>query len=147
MRKPRLMLCALSLLATLAATSETDNMFMVKRAMSYMAPRCGNVFSSGERVSLLEYCWCDTNRLVSALKQIALTNDDYYASLALKRLGELGSTLDLPFLYSCATNPVCGDCAIKSIIAIEGVTSNSMAVVAAFNSSTNTAPRKKNSGA
>ena len=53
----------------------------------------------------------------------------------------------LPFLYSCATNPVCGDCAIKSIIAIEGVTSNSMAVVAAFNSSTNTAPRKKNSGA
>ena len=32
----------------------------------------------------------------------------------------------LPFLYSCATNPVCGDCAIKSIIAIEGVTSKTL---------------------
>ena len=137
MRKPRLMLCALSLLATLAATSETDNMFMVKRAMSYMAPRCGNVFSSGERASLLEYCWCDTNRLVSALKQIALTNDDYYASLALKRLGELGSTSDLPFLYSCATNPVCGDRALRSIIAIEGISSNSISAVQAYLSNTN----------
>ena len=62
---------------------------------------------------------------------------------AVDSIAKYGTTNSLPFLYSCATNPVCGDCAIKSIIAIEGVTSNSMAVVAAFNSSTNTAPRKK----
>ena len=62
---------------------------------------------------------------------------------AVDSIAKYGTTNSLPFLYSCATNPVCGDCAIRSIIAIEGVTSNSMAVVAAFNSSTNTAPRKK----
>jgi len=131
------------LLASRVASADSDNMFMVKQAMSYMAPRCGDGHPLGNRLSLVEYCWNDTNRLVSALKQIALTNSEYYATFAMKQLGEYGTPADLPFLYSCATNPVCGDCAIKSIIAIEGVTSNSIAAAQSYFNSTNNFPRKK----
>ena len=51
---------------------------------------------------------------------------------AVDSIAKYGTTNSLPFLYSCATNPVCGDCAIKSIIAIEGVTSNSTSLVESY---------------
>ena len=89
----------------------------------------------------------DNDRFSRILGEFAMESyslkDGLASRWAIGKIAQYGTTNSLPFLYSCATNPVCGDCAIKSIIAIEGVTSNSMAVVAAFNSSTNTAPRKK----
>jgi len=119
--------------ASVFAFAETDNTFMVKQVMSYMAPRCGSREHATEsRPSLVEYCWNDTNRLVSALKELAMTNKEYYASMSLRELGVYGTASDIPFLYSCATNPICGDCAIKSIIAIEGITSNSISLVSHY---------------
>ena len=130
--------------ASVFAFAETDNTFMVKQVMSYMAPRCGSGEHATEsRPSLVEYCWNDTNRLVSALKELAMTNKEYYASMSLRELGVYGTASDIPFLYSCATNPVCGDCAIKSIIAIEGITSNSIAATQSYFNATNNFPTKK----
>ena len=62
---------------------------------------------------------------------------------AVDSIAKYGTTNSLPFLYSCATNPVCGDCAIKSIIAIEGVTSNSIAAAQSYFNATNNFPSKK----
>ena len=62
---------------------------------------------------------------------------------AIDSIAKYGTTNSLPFLYSCATNPVCGDCAIKSIIAIEGITSNSIAAAQSYFNATNNFPTKK----
>ena len=144
MIKAKALLLAALTTASLSVLAETDNAFMVKQVVSYMTPRCGSrEYSSGRRPTLVEYCWNDTNRLVSALKELATTNKEYYASMSLHELGIYGSVSDLPFLYSCATNPVCGDCAIKSIIAIEGVTSNSIDYVRRYHVQANLKERRK----
>ena len=68
----------------------------------------------------------DTNRLAGVLSEFALTNDEWIATRAVRQLGEYGTSAQLPFLYSCVTNPIIGDRAVKSILNIEGVTSNSV---------------------
>jgi len=88
----------------------------------------------------------DNDRFSRILGEFAIENYGLKNGLAsrwaIDKIAQYGTTNSLPFLYSCATNPVCGDCAIKSIIAIEGVTSNSIAAVMAYNSSTNSSGRK-----
>ena len=71
----------------------------------------------------------NTNRLACVLSEFALTNDEWIATRAIRELGEYGTSAQLPFLYSCVTNPIIGDRAIKSILNIEGVTSNSVDAV------------------
>ena len=98
-------------------------------------------FSSAYRMS-----GPDNDRFARILGEYSIANlaveNGFRSRLAIESIGKYGTTNSLPFLYSCATNPVCGDCAIKSIIAIEGVTSNSIAAVMAYNSSTNSSGRK-----
>ena len=48
----------------------------------------------------------NTNRLAGALAEFAQTNDAQIAELAMWQLEKYGTTVQLPFLYSCATNPV-----------------------------------------
>ena len=79
----------------------------------------------------------DTNRLARVLAELAQTNDAWYAEMAMWQLEKYGTSEQLPFLYSCATNPAVGDRALKSIFAIEGVTSNSVAATRGYLAITN----------
>lgn len=79
----------------------------------------------------------DTNRLARVLVELAQTNDAWYAEMAMWQLEKYGTSEQLPFLYSCATNPAVGDRALKSIFAIEGVTSNSISATQGYLAITN----------
>ena len=74
----------------------------------------------------------DTNRLACMLSEFAQTNDARIAELAMWQLGKYATSAQLPFLYSCATNPVLGRTAVESVLRVEGVTSNSIVAVENF---------------
>ena len=74
----------------------------------------------------------DTNRLARILAECAQTNDERVVESALEQLVKYGTSEQLPFLYSCATNPVLGNAAIEAVLRIEGVTSNSVAAAESF---------------
>lgn len=82
----------------------------------------------------------DTNRLARLIAEIAETNDVDLASQMIESLGEYGTAAQLPFLYSCATNPVLGKVAVNAVLSIEGVTSNSVEMVNNFLFQTNFFP-------
>ena len=73
-------------------------------------------------------CEGDTNRFARLLCELAQTNDVRIADRMIRCLGRHGTTAQLPFLYSMATNEQHGATAVKSILRLEGVTSNSLAV-------------------
>ena len=73
-------------------------------------------------------CEGDTNRFARILYELAQTNDVRIANRMIDRLGWYGTTAQLPFLYSMATNEQYGASAVKSILRLEGVTSNSVAI-------------------
>ena len=73
-------------------------------------------------------CEGDTNRFARILCELAQTNDVSMADRMIGCLGWCGTTAQLPFLYSMATNEQHGATAVKSILRLEGVTSNSLAV-------------------
>ena len=83
----------------------------------------------------------DTNRLARLICELAQTNNADVASMMVDSLGEYGTPAQLPFLYSCATNsnswlgdttPAIGDIAMKAALRIEGVTSNSVAILSQY---------------
>ena len=78
----------------------------------------------------------DTNRFARVLRELAV-EDTNETKRAIRDLGLFKTTQSLPFLYSYATNAVFGAGALKSIFAIEGVTSNSIAVAQNYFSMTN----------
>ena len=81
----------------------------------------------------------DTNRLARVLREIAVeeTNE---TRRALRDLGIYKTSESLPFLYSYATNATYGADALKSVFAIEGVTSNSVSAIGDYLSITNYMP-------
>ena len=85
----------------------------------------------------------DTNRLARLIAELAQTNDVELSSQMVETLGEYGSVEQLPFLYSCATNPAIGDLAVKAVLRIEGVTSNSIAIARSYLLSSNEFSRAK----
>lgn len=83
----------------------------------------------------------DTNRLARLICELAQTNNMNVAEMMIESLGEYGTNAQLPFLYLCATNPVIGDVAVKTILKIEGVTSNSVLAASSYFAVTNIPPR------
>ena len=79
----------------------------------------------------------DTNRLARLIAELAQTNDVELSSMMINALGEYGTSAQLPFLYSCATNPSVGDKAVRAVVRFEGVTSNSLEVACSYLFSTN----------
>ena len=73
-------------------------------------------------------CAGDTNRFARLLYELAQTNNVYLSDRMISMLGFDGTSAQLPFLYSMATNELHGATAVKSILRLEGVTSNSLAV-------------------
>ena len=82
-------------------------------------------------------CAGDTNRFARLLCELAQTNDVRIADRMIRCLGRHGTTAQLPFLYSMATNEQHGVSAVKSILRLEGVTSNSVGVTGMYLSMTN----------
>ena len=65
-------------------------------------------------------CEGDTNRFARLLCELAQTNDVRIADRMIRCLGRHGTTAQLPFLYSMATNEQHGVSAVKSILAVGG---------------------------
>ena len=82
-------------------------------------------------------CGTDTNRFARLLAEVAQTNNDWVAQDAISSLGVYGTSAQLPFLYSMATNEQHDATAVKSILQLEGVTSNSVASASRYLFSTN----------
>ena len=88
-------------------------------------------------------CGTDTNRFARLLAEVAQTNNNWVAQDAISSLGVYGTSAQLPFLYSMATNELHGATAVKSILRLEGVTSNSVAVAGMYLSMTNIIQRDR----
>ena len=84
-----------------------------------------------------ECCEDDTNRFAQLLFEIAQTNDTRMAGRMINLLGTYGTPAQLPFLYTMATSEQHGATAVKSILRLEGVTSNSVGVAGTYLSMTN----------
>ena len=79
-----------------------------------------------------EMAGCDTNRYARILRELAVENTNE-TKRVIANLGNKYKTPDsLPFLYSYATNAVYGAKALKAVFAIEGVTSNSVALAQSY---------------
>ena len=81
-----------------------------------------------EFIGAKDLCAGDTNRFARILCELAQTNHLRIADRMIRCLGRHGTSAQLPFLYSMATNEQHGATAVKSILRLEGVTSNSLAV-------------------
>ena len=104
--------------------------------------RSGQVIDNSRRSSRMfnhakGLCEDDTNRFARILCELAQTNDVRIADRMVDCLGWHGTTAQLPFLYSMATNEQHGAAAVKSILRLEGVTSNSVSVAGVYLSMTN----------
>ena len=88
-------------------------------------------------------CGTDTNRFARLLAEVAQTNNNWVAQDAISSLGVYGTSAQLPFLYSMATNEQHGATAVKSILRLEGVTSNSVDVTGMYLSMTNIIQRDR----
>ena len=116
----------------------------MRRIVRFLVPQCG-----GNRTTREEYIPelidglninGDTNRLARLLAELAQTNSAWYAKMAMWQLEKYGTPAQLPFLYSCATNPAVANSAVKAVLRIEGVTSNSVAMLQRFLYITNSTP-------
>ena len=132
---------ALNAVADAPAYSDDE---IKERLRMVVAPRCGHADEDRGRPprKLTDASWFDgdTNRLMRLIRETAeedYTQEGYLASGMIQMLGRYGSAGDLPFLYSCVTNPACGKDAVASILNIEGVTSNSVAAAASYHSISN----------
>ena len=113
----------------------------MRRIVRFLMPQCG-----GNRTTRVEYIPelidvlninGDTNRLARLLAELAQTNSAWYAKMAMWQLEKYGTPAQLPFLYSCATNPAVANSAMKAMLRIEGVTSNSVEMVRRYLEITN----------
>ena len=97
-----------------------DNSRLASQVFNYAKESCG-----------------DTNRFARILHELALTNDVRISKRMINCLGWHGTSDQLPFLYSMATNEQYGASAVKSILRLEGVTSNSVGIAGTYLSITN----------
>ena len=75
-------------------------------------------------------CGSDSNRLCRIVRGIAETNANVrHVGTAMRMLTRYGTPAQLPYLYSVSTNSVRGAEAVKAILRIEGVTTNSILAV------------------
>jgi hypothetical protein len=113
----------------------TDNEIK-QQILHYIAPKCG---IPGKRKKLVDtYCINgDTNRMLRLLSDLIATNDEWICTRSMWQYGKYATKSELPFLYICATNWFRGEYAMRAILRIEGVTTNSLPVMESFLSLTN----------
>ena len=96
-----------------------------------------------EFIGAKDLCAGDTNRFARILCELAQTNHLRIADRMIRCLGRHGTSAQLPFLYSMATNEQHGATAVKSILRLEGVTSNSVGVTGMYLAMTNIIQRDR----
>lgn len=75
-------------------------------------------------------CGSDSNRLCQIVRGIAETNANVrHVGTAMRMLTRYGTPAQLPYLYSVVTNEIRGAEAVKGILRIEGITTNSIQVL------------------
>ena len=104
--------------------------------IEYIAPRCGVRLSRTQLVDTY-YIKGNTNRMMRLLSELVQTNDEWYCTRSMMQYGKYAGVSELPFLYSYATNPLCGHCSLKSIFRIEGISTNSLSALERYLSLTN----------
>lgn len=121
-----LALCFVALSVGLAGAEHTDEevRHLILRSGWYIDD--GDLARADFRLAK-EWCGTDTNRFARLLYELAQTNDVKIADRMIRCLGRNGTVAQLPFLYSQATNVAHGVSAVRSILRLEGVTSNSVA--------------------
>ena len=128
-----IVLTALSCLAKQAvfaqAPAHTDD--EVKAQFVKAGMFCHADFIRGGYRLAFEMADGDTNRYARILRELAIENTNE-TEWAIASLGKYKTPQSLPFLYSYSTNAVYGARALKSIFAIEGVTSNSVVAAESY---------------
>ena len=144
--KTRLIMIAIAAVGAVFRVVASSDAELMERIVGYLRPHCGGNHVEGEEdpelAEILDM-GSDTNRLAGLLVELARTNDNWNANMAMWQLEKYGTPAQLPFLYSCATNPVVGHRAVKAVMRIEGVTSNSLSVAQSYVSLTNGFPLMK----
>ena len=107
-----------------------------EKIVRYIAPKCSQYKTTVQLVDTY-YIKGDTNRMLRLLSELVQTNDEWYCSRSMTQYGKYARVSELPFLYSCATNPLCGHCALKSIFRIDGLSTNALSALERYLSLTN----------
>lgn len=124
--------------ATFAQAFEYSDDAVKSQFVNAVTFRHAEFINSGNRLAF-EMAGGDTNRYARILRELASENTNQ-AERVIRKLGFFKTSQSLPFLYSYATNATYGAEALKSIFAIEGVTSNSVAAMQSYLSLTNVLP-------
>ena len=126
-----------SCLAGRAFTAQESGYDEVKAQFVEAGMFCHAEFIRRGNRRAFEMAGCDTNRYARILRELAVENTNE-TKRVIANLGNKYKTPDsLPFLYSYATNAVYGAKALKSVFAIEGVNSNSVAATCGYLAVTN----------
>ena len=107
-----------------------------KDIIFYIQPKCSQ---SRNDIKLVDtnYINGDTNRLLRLLSELVATNDEWICTRSMWQYEKYATKSELPFLYSCATNSMCGDRALNTIISLDGISSNLLQTVGQYFSITN----------
>ena len=107
-----------------------------KDIIFYIQPKCSQ---SGNDTKLVDTYFINgnTNRLLRLLSDLIKTNDEWICTRSMWQYGKYATKSELPFLYSCATNSMCGNDALQAILRIEGLTTNSLQALDCYMSLTN----------
>ena len=112
------------------------------KAQFVFAGRCRHAEDMGSNYDYAFHMAADdTNRYARVLSELAQENTNQTRRV-IRMLGLYKTNQSLPFLYSYATNAQYGADALKSVFAIEGVTSNSVATLQRYLCFTNVVTSK-----
>ena len=121
---------------SLANTEVLSDNEIKQKIIRFIAPVCAESMIDGELIDTY-YINGNTNRLLRILSDMVKTNDEWICTQTMFEYSKYATKLELPFLYSCATNSMCGDRALNTIISIDGIYSNLLQTAGQYFSITN----------
>ena len=121
---------------SLANTEVLSDNEIKQKIIRFIAPVCAESMIDGELIDTY-YINGNTNRLLRILSDMVKTNDEWICTRSMWQYGKYATKSELPFLYSCATNSMCGDRALNTIISLDGISSNLLQTVGQYFSITN----------
>ena len=121
---------------SLANTEVLPDNEIKQKIIRFIAPVCAESMIDGELIDTY-YINGNTNRLLRILSDMVKTNDEWICTQTMFEYSKYATKSELPFLYSCATNSMCGDRALNTIISLDGISSNLLQTVGQYFSITN----------
>lgn len=139
MKNIRYIVAAFLLYMTQFAFAETQIVSdeeVKKDIIFYIQPKCSQSRNDTKLVDTY-FINGNTNRLLRLLSDLIKTNDEWICTRSMWQYGKYATKSELPFLYFCATNSMCGDRALNTIISLDGISSNLLQTVGQYFSITN----------